>query len=404
MSCASLTEARLKQPAVRQVLQVTSYGPHHLGGLEACAEMLAKHLPAHDWSVEWAFCGDKSEAAKAHQHPLAFIDLSERKTGIPMPIPSPRSVACLWKLVRKSDFVLVHDVFYVTSLSATLAALVFRKPLVLLVHVWKVPCRSWLLRATQAVARKLMGAVCGRAASAIVTYNQLILDQLSQRFGSAKCYLIANGVHDVFCREATSDTVRKSRPLVVFAGRFVEKKGLRIVRQAAQALPEVDFLVCGSGPIDPQSWQLTNVSTRLATKDELAGIFQKADLLLLPSRGEGFPLVIQEAMQCGLPCAIFRETWAAWGRDPELFLLLEEGNWLQPLRQFLTSPRAQRSSQRIRDYAAQEWNWERTAQSYRKLFLQACPEIPGAKIQHQVKPIPTFPTADTRRPKPSFVR
>src|SRR4051794_24367418 len=38
------------------------------------------------------------------------------------------------------------------------------------------------------------------------------------------------------------------RPAVLFVGRFVEKKGLPLLREAAARLPDCDWLFAGSGP------------------------------------------------------------------------------------------------------------------------------------------------------------
>jgi glycosyltransferase involved in cell wall biosynthesis len=43
----------------------------------------------------------------------------------------------------------------------------------------------------------------------------------------------------------------------------------------------------------------------------IAPLYQASDLFVLPSKGEGFPLVIQEALDCGLPLVCRAETAGA---------------------------------------------------------------------------------------------
>ena len=49
---------------------------------------------------------------------------------------------------------------------------------------------------------------------------------------------------------------------------------------------------------------------RNLSQAELPPLYQAADLLVLPSVGEGFPLVVQEAMACGTPALVGDETAA----------------------------------------------------------------------------------------------
>src|SRR4029077_19092998 len=105
--------------------------------------------------------------------------------------------------------------------------------------------------------------------------------------------------------------VAPGHPLFLFLGRFVEKKGLPVLRELAQRLPQVRLLLAGWGPIDPAAWGLPNVTVvRSPSTGELSALYQAADLLLLPSVGEGFPRSVQEAMACGTPALVGSETAA----------------------------------------------------------------------------------------------
>ena len=102
------------------------------------------------------------------------------------------------------------------------------------------------------------------------------------------------------------------RPVALFVGRFVEKKGLDVLRQAAALGSDIDWVFAGWGGLDPNAWGLANVFVRAGlTQASLAPLYRASDVLVLPSTGEGLPLVLQEAMACGLASVLNAETAAA---------------------------------------------------------------------------------------------
>lgn len=106
------------------------------------------------------------------------------------------------------------------------------------------------------------------------------------------------------CRELSVDPERR---LVVAVGRLVEQKNHAMALAMLPALPDAHLVVVGDGPL---AVALKRRATALGVADRvtLAGvrsdarqIMGAADVVVLPSRWEGLPLVALEAMAAGVP-------------------------------------------------------------------------------------------------------
>ena len=101
------------------------------------------------------------------------------------------------------------------------------------------------------------------------------------------------------------------RKRVLGIGRLMHEKGFDLLIQAfahtAQRRPQWDLVICGEGAERPRLQQLAE-QLGLAQRIFLPGwidkpndAFKSADLFVLPSRYEGFPNALLEAMAAGLP-------------------------------------------------------------------------------------------------------
>lgn len=105
-------------------------------------------------------------------------------------------------------------------------------------------------------------------------------------------------------------------PLVVFAGRLVSAKGLDVLLEAAPGLlarqPEAHLLIVGDGELRAsleQQARALGLGGRvlfIGGRDDSAPYLRAADAFVLPSRAEGLPVALLEAMACGLPCVATR--------------------------------------------------------------------------------------------------
>ena len=363
-----------------RLLTVTHFYETHGGGIERVAGRLNRHLAALGHETSWAASdGDKLPAPDtARPVPLACNNVVERISGLPMPVPSPSSLRRLRDAVRESDAVIVHDGLYATSVAALRAAHKAGKPVLLVQHIAAIPFRSALLRGAMGLANRLITGPMLKAADQVVYISETTAAHFAGLQLRRPALTIFNGVDTETFHPATGGLAEAGRALgldgvgrlVLFVGRFVEKKGLAVIREIAAARPAIRFALAGGGPIDPASWGLGNVQVLTGfSGDRLADLYRAADAFLLPSVGEGYPLVVQEALASGLPVLCGEESAAA---DPAATL------WLHGLPVDLSRPRetgaafaaeldkvlGEPRSAGAAQFARERYSWDQVARRY----------------------------------------
>ena len=363
-----------------RALQVSAYAPPHLGGVEICAEELFNTLRDLRCELAWIASDVPRVGSQGPRIRVPVCNQIEDWFGVPLPIPSLSAVKNIWRAVRDTELVHVHDVLYLNSILSVCFARLMGKPIVVTLHRWPLPYRNRWVTLVQDAVHHSLGRWCLHRAHAITCIHREVLRK-AEAFTKAKCHLISNGIKRDFCVDSTEITrelqhsrraylkLPLDRKIAIFAGRFVENKGLHEIREIAASLPDVLFLMCGSGPLDPTNWCLSNVSV-LGTKGptELKDLFLASDVLLLPSTEGGFPLVVPEAMACGLPCCILKDTWLAWGEGAQYFVILERSRMIDQIARYLASPMDFAIRRDLARYATASWDWRRSGIDFLELY------------------------------------
>ena len=362
-----------------RVLIVSSYGPPHPGGLERAVARIYEEVRKRGVHVRWLLSDVPRQPPAPDTIRVSVWNQLDSKFRLAIPIPTPAAYARLYQEISRSELVHLHDGYYLICFAAMIMAKIQRKRTVLTVHIWNVPYKNPLIQLMQRIGFALLVTPTVWMADSVVSYNHRIHRILT---GLKRHPLyIANGVDPSFTdgpAPAPPATVREElglpldRKIVVFAGRFSLKKGIPILREIARNVPDVCFVTCGTGPESPEKWQLPNVrNLGWVNAEKLRAVFSCADLFLLPSRGEGFPLAVQEAMSRGLPCAVFEETWSALGDARELFLILDDfASPSDAIRDYFARPQTGNRSAEIAAYTRTHWNVDAMADAYLKVYQE----------------------------------
>jgi len=303
---------------------VTHYMPPHTGGIELIADKLFSAYGRAGFDVRWVSSLEPRDGFKADPGRIrvACWNGFERYLGVPWPVWGVTGVKQLGRLVAWADILHVHDCLYMASALTAVLAKRARKPMIVSQHVGHIKFPSALLETIERLAYKTLGrAVLRRAAKVIFctpAAEEFILRLVKLNSGMMRT--IPYGIDTARFRPVgpseRSDARRSlSLPtagqMVLFVGRLVERKGVSLFLEVCRQNPSVHFLMVGDGPLRPRAMKnLTWWPSIDPEKMEI--VYQAADVLLLPSHGEGFPLAVLEAMATGLPVIVSRgESFAA---------------------------------------------------------------------------------------------
>lgn len=132
------------------------------------------------------------------------------------------------------------------------------------------------------------------------------------------------------------------RPVVLAIGRLAPQKDFATLIAAAPAWVDLaDLTIAGSGPLESSLRSLAPDVSFIGHREDVATLLASAAVFVLPSRWEGQPLVLQEAMRAGVPIVATRVGGIPAMTGPDAALLVPPGDpdaLAAAVRSVLTDP------------------------------------------------------------------
>ena len=349
-----------------RILFVSHYALPQIGGIEVVVDALARELVARGHDV--THIASASRHANDGDQPYRVIRLKSSNIvastlRLPYPLPYGGVRQTLETEIANADVVHAHGMLYVTSNRTLRIARRRGHPCrILTEHVG--PLDSFApLALVERAANEVIGRSTARAAQAIVAINPDAAPMLKRYAPNAQVVTIPNGVHPSFHPPASKERARR----VLFIGRLAAIKRVHVLIEAARGA-DFELLVVGPGRLDidiPPNVQLLGAQP----PDRVAELCRSADVFVLPSVREGFPLTVAEAMASGLPVIVsdhrvYERLTAMGAGEAATFAESTPDALRAAIRNVLASDAGTLAA----DVARREFSWSRAVDEYLALY------------------------------------
>jgi len=330
-----------------RICLVTHYFPPHMGGIEKVSYEQSKRLTEFGYEIDVLTSkikGQNERPAKGIRvFPYSNLNLAER-IGVPYPVLSFQAYRKFVQVIKKCDLVHAHGHVYMSSYLAGKVAKKYKKPFIVTQHNTFIDYQS-ILNILENLNDLTVGKSVLKCADRVIVVSKKTMEYvLKLGADKSKTSVIYNGVDTDYFHPVNKEESRKklglpkNRKIILSVRRLVYKNGLDTLIESIPLLtrdhPDLLFVVAGKGPsrklIEDRVKELgidANIKLTGFVPDRLLPLYyDAADYFVIPSAsGEGLPLVLLEAMACGLPVIA-----TTVGGTPEIIKHMKNGVLVPP--------------------------------------------------------------------------
>ena len=226
----------------------------------------------------------------------------------------PREISALYRFLKRYQPHIVQTHVLKANLYGTIAAKMARVPVIIGTEMTlKDTAPSTLKRLRDKLLHPVVGSIVRRCDKFMVTSEFIRKEWYHPRYdGKYQVIYPPFNIHKYHEVMSSPLTVEERKgPTIGFVGRLSEEKGIQWLLKAMvkikQDISDVRLLIVGTGPMEKELRELRD-SLELNAQVEFVGyrqnvfeVLRQLDVFVIPSRSEGCPIVVLEAMAMGLP-------------------------------------------------------------------------------------------------------